>query len=357
MHAQRHRREAGGVVTSHRTCAGDATGVPPLTRFLCVALLVAASSLPAVAQGPEAYGVPHLFALPTATTTRQFGMGGVSTCVRDIGFPNPAFAGMLEQSQAALRVSCTDFDGGLELRGTQAWYATPIGDDQGVQLLGFWLDSDRGTIMTPAGGLPGTIEETDYAVHYGTRLSERWLVGGGVSPVLEAETRLLNPMTGGVVSFSDSDADFGFRIGALYQYADEGFAGLVFDHYTEDVTFQAPPMPAPQQFGFTSTEWALGVSGRLAEKLLGAVEWMELKSEDGGLEASSEGLHLGVEYEAVPGVSVRAGSNDGGLSLGAGYSRDGWVVNYAFIRDWNEDSVGAAFGGSDTHQLEIGGYW
>jgi hypothetical protein len=30
-------------------------------------------------------------------------------------------------------------------------------------------------------------------------------------------------------------------------------------------------------------------------------------------------------------------------------------VNYAYITsDWNDDAVGAALGGSDTHQLEIG---
>jgi hypothetical protein len=211
--------------------------------------------------------------------------------------------------------------------------------------------------MTPAGGLPGTIEETDVAVHYGARLSDRWLVGAGVSPILEAETRLFSPATGDVVSFSDSEASIGFRFGALYQYANEGYAGFVLDLYREDVTFQAPPMPAPQEFDFTSTEWALGVSGRLTERLLGAIEWLSLKSKDGALEASTEGLHFGLEYEATEDVAVRAGSNDGALSLGAGYNPEDWVVNYAYIKDWNDDAVGDAFGGSDTHQLEIGHYW
>ncbi|MGI5820300.1 MAG: hypothetical protein ACOX9R_19610 [Armatimonadota bacterium] len=328
-----------------------------MTRFLIATALAVAASLPAVAQGPEGYGVPHLFALPTATTARQFGMGGVTTCVEDVGFPNPAFAGMLEQQKAGLRLSCTDFDGGLKLKGTQAWYATPIGVDQGMQLLGFRLDSDRGTIMTPAGALPGTIEETDVAVHYGRRLSDRWLVGAGISPILESQTRLLHPASGDVLSFTDSKANLGFRIGGLYQYAEDGFAGLVFDWYTEDVTFQAPPMVAPEKFEFTSTEWALGVSGRLSETVLGAIEWMELKSKDRGFRAKTEGLHLGIEAEVVDGGALRIGSNDGSLSLGAGYERRDWVLNYAYIKDWNDDAVGAALGGSDTHQLEIGHYW
>lgn len=357
MCAMRHRCSVRGDVISGDSRAGGCLFVPPLKRLFITSLLVISASLPALGQGPEGYGVPHLFALPTATTTRQFGMGGTTSSLEDVGFPNPAFAGMLDSSRGGIRVSCTDFDGGLDLTGTQFWYATPIGEGEGMQLIGFDLDSDRGTIMTPAGGLPGTIEEQDLAIHYGRRLSERWVVGAGISPILESETRLFNPATGDAISFSESEATFGFRIGALYQYEEEGFVGLVFDHYTEDVTYQAPPMPAPEEFDFTSTEWALGASKRLAERWLGAIEWMELKSEDGGLEAKSEGLHLGVEYQAAPGVAVRAGSNDGGLSLGAGYSRDEWVVNYAFMKDWHEDSVGAAFGASDTHQLEIGGYW
>ncbi len=357
MHARRHRDDVrGGLVGGHfRT--GASSVVPSCVFVLMVTLLLTAAAPPTAAQGPEGYGVPHLFALPTATTTRLFGMGGVTTCVEDRGFANPAFAGMLEQQQALMRVSRTSFDGGLKLTGTHASYALPIGREQGMQFVGFRLDSDRGTIMTPAGGLPGTIEETDAAVHYGRRISEQWLAGIGVAPILEAKTRLRHPATGDVVSFSDSKANFGFRIGGLYQFDDEGFAGFVFDWYTEDVTFQAPPMPAPETFDFTSTEWALGVSGRLTENLLGAIEWMELKSRNGGARAKSEGLHLGVEYEATPAVALRAGCNDGGLSLGAGYSRDGWVFNYAYINDWNDDSVGQAFGGSDTHQLEVSHSW
>ena len=118
MYTQRHRRIRGNVVSGTRLSGGDAAS--SRGRILLVAVLAIVVSLPAFAQGPEGYGVPHLFALPTSTTTRQFGMGGVSTSLEDVGFPNPAFAGMLEGQQAAIRLSCTRFDGGLDLTGTQA---------------------------------------------------------------------------------------------------------------------------------------------------------------------------------------------------------------------------------------------
>ncbi len=324
---------------------------------LVLAAMALLLCLPAWAQGPEGYAVPHLFALPTATTTRQFGMGGTSSCLPDIGFPNPAFAGMLTGTRAGLRASWTDFDGGLDLTGTQAWYATPVGEGQGIQVLGFWLDSNRGGVMTPMGTVPGEIEEHDVAFHYGRRMSDTWLLGIGVSPILETEMNLYHPVDGSLVQHSDSEARLGGRLGTVYQFAPEGFAGFVFDWYTEDVNFQGPGMPAPMSFDFTSTEWALGVSMRLSPEMLAAAEWMELESKDGALVSRTDGLHVGVEYRASDRVLVRLGSSDAALTAGAGMAIGSWVINYAYIADWNGASVGAAFGGSDTHQVEIGGYW
>ncbi|MGC9318492.1 MAG: hypothetical protein ACP5KN_10740 [Armatimonadota bacterium] len=302
--------------------------------------------------------MPHLFALPTATTARQFGLGGVSTCVEDVGFPNPAFAGMLEGQKSGIRVSNTDFDGGMEATAWQGWYATTIGEGEGVQVLGLTLDSQRGSVtLGPDQALPGSIHETDMALHYGRRLSERWLVGGGASPVLHTTFNLYNPTDGSVMVHTDSTATFGFRIGALYEWGENALAGFVYDRYTEDVAFRSPEMPQTALLDFTSTEWAVGVSAPLSERVLGAAEWMELKSESGEMQSKSEGLHLGVEVAATPQLDLRLGSNDGTLALGAGYEVSGWVVNYAYLDDWNEDATGAALGGSETHQLEVAHVW
>lgn len=329
----------------------------PYARLLVLGALTVLACLPAGAQGPEGYAVPHLFALPTATTARQFGMGGISSCLPDIGFPNPAFAGMLRGAQGGLRASWTQFDGGLDLTGTQAWYATPVGEGQGIQVLGLWLDSNRGGVMTPMGAVPGEIEEHDAAIHYGRRMSDRWLLGVGVSPIMETEVNFYHPVDGSLVQHSDSEANIGGRLGAVYQFAPEGFAGFVFDWYTEDVGFQSAEMPAPMSFEFTSTEWALGVSARVSPELLAAAEWMELESRDDELSSRTDGLHVGVEYQVGDQVRLRLGSSDGALTAGAGAQFGEWVVNYAYIDDWNDASVGAAFGESDTHQVEFGRYW
>ncbi len=124
-----------------------------------LALLVAAS--PTFSQGEfvASYATPHLFALPTATTTRLFGMGGFVTCIKttrlfgmggfvtcikDVGFGNPAFAGTLQAGQGLARYSTTDFDGGLKMKGMQVSYAQPLRPGQsGWQVTYFSLDRQR----------------------------------------------------------------------------------------------------------------------------------------------------------------------------------------------------------------------
>lgn len=346
-----HVRTAQPIATLHHPARS------PLWAYFLLSVVVTVACSPAGAQGPESYTAPHLFALPTATTTRGFALGGVSSCLPDIGFPNPAFAGTLQAARGGLRVALTDFDGGMNLTGTQVWYAFPVGVDQGMQVLGLVLDCDRGGVTTPLGSVPGEIEEQDIAVHYGRRLSPTWLVGVGMAPLMKTEMNLYRPVDGSVLMRTESEAQFGGRVGTLYQFAPEGFAGFVFDWYTEDVDFVGPTAPGGAQFEFTSTEWALGASARVHERVVTAVEWMDLKSEDGPRRAHASGLHFGVEYAATPQIDVRLGSNDGELSLGAGGRLGDWVVNYTFLRDWNDDAVGASFGGSDTHMIEAGCYW
>jgi len=328
---------------------------------LCLTLLATAVvASPLFAQGDPAaqvagYGVPHLFGLPTATTTRLFGMGGITACIPDSGFPNPAFAGDLTTQNAGARYSLTDFDLGLKLKGLQGWYSTPVGSHDGIQVLAFWLDSDPGTVLTVGGALTGRMYEGDISIHYGRRVHDQVLVGIGLSPVLSTATELTNPVGGGIVQTLQSRVGIGARLGAVYEFDADSRLGIIVDRYTEDVTMVAPVVVGPIEFD--AWEYAFGVSHRVSPRLLVAAEWCELRNKANTVESIASGWHFGAEYNINPDATLRVGSNDGQLSAGFGYDGGRWAANYAYIKDWNNDLVGAALGGSDTQQIEVTTSW
>ena len=92
-------------------------------------------------------------------------------------------------------------------------------------------------------------------------------------------------------------------------------------------------------------------------ELLLAAEWCELKNEAGPVENIASGWHFGAEYMLTPQTAVRVGGNDGQISAGLGFDGGTWAANYSYIKDWNDESVGAFLGGSDTQQLEITASW
>ncbi len=326
--------------------------------LVTLALLVAAT--PAFPQ-PEfvaSYATPHLFALPTATTTRLFGMGGFVTCIKDVGFGNPAFAGTLQTSQGVARYSTTDFDGGLKMKGMQVSYAQPLRPGQsGWQVTYFDLDSDQGWVNAGGPMALATYEEQDLAVHYGQRVGERWVLGLGLSPLFETETNYSVSVPTPASERLKSKADFGFRVGGLYEVDELSRLGFVYDSYDEDVSWSGTMLGPPGSAGFKSTEMAIGISQQVSEQVLAAIEWQQLTTKGLGIKMGDSGFRLGAEVALNETWTARGGWNDGALSLGAGWTQDGWSVQYAFINDWNKDAVGASLGGSDTHQLEVRHQW
>ncbi len=324
-----------------------------------LALLVAATPAFPQAEFVASYATPHLFALPTATTTRLFGMGGFVTCIKDVGFGNPAFAGTLQAGQGLARYSVTDFDGGLKMKGAQVSYAQPLqpGRD-GWQVTYFNLDSDAGTVSAGGVNAQATYEEQDLAVHYGRRIGDRWVLGMGVSPLFDTETNYNAgpPLPPGSSERLQSDVDFGFRLGGLYEVDELSRLGFVYDHYRENVSWSGTILSAGSA-GFTSEEIAIGLSRQVSEQVLAAVEWQQLTTEGVGAKVGDSGFRLGTEVALNETWTARAGWNDGSLSLGAGWVGDGWSAQYAFINDWNDDMVGASLGGSDTHQFEVRRQW
>ena len=307
----------------------------------------------------DAYAVPHLFALPTAVTTRMLGMGGFVTCIQDVGFSNPAFAGTLTRSAALGRVALTDFDQGLALRGEQAAIAWPLEpNQQGLQFTGFRLRTRQpGPMVTPVGPVLASIREDDVAVHYGRRFSNQWVAGLGLSPLFRTETDLRNPLTGDLLAHLESKAKSGCRLGGLYQFADEGCVGFVFDYYQEDVTGSGLAFGPGATGKFISRELAVGVSRRLGDKIVGAVEWQQLTGSGAGTRQGDSGWRAGIEVQPNAQWTVRLGDNDGSFSGGVGLQSRAWSFQYAYVKDWNKDFVEERLGDSKTQSLEARITW
>ncbi|MFO7945309.1 MAG: hypothetical protein R6V19_00625 [Armatimonadota bacterium] len=329
-----------------------------VTLLTCLIAPLYAQQQPPAPPPLNTYALSHLFALPNATTTRLAGMGGFFTCIKDNGFANPAFAGTLEESNAVARISQTDTDSGLKLTGSQMSFAIPLADGgRGIQITHFRLGSDEATLSINGQQAVVDVDENDLSVHYGHRYNDRWVFGVAGSPQLKTDTTFANPADGSQVGKIHSDAGFGYRLGALRELEGGGWAGLVYDRYEEDVTGSGPLYGTGMSAEFRSEEWGIGVSRPLTDTVMGAIEWQQLESKGAGTKVGDSGIRFGVEAQVGPWWAVRAGSNDGALSLGAEFDNGKYSMEYAYIDDWNEDAAGAYLGGSTTHQLAIRASW
>jgi len=319
-------------------------------------LLVVA--LPATAQ-IDSYAVTHPFALPTATTTRLFGMGGFSSCVPDAGFANPAFAGALTRDSVVLRKSVTSFEGDLGFTCQQGSFAMPLERDrQGLQITAFRLNSNDALFPGFEGPTTLSFSEYDVSVHYGRRLSSNLLAGVAVSPLFHNGVRF--DVAGAPVSIARmrSKADWGFRAGAVYELGDRGWIGAVYDRYDETVNGAGPMFgPSPVEAKFHSEEIVTGIAYRFTDRLLAGVEWQQLKHETDGLDNAEAGLRFGLEGRLDDGLAFRIGSNQSAFSTGLGWSDKTWSLNYAYIQNWNDNIFGDVYGGSKTHSFEVTRSW
>ena len=308
------------------------------------------------------YAVAHPFGLASATTARQFGMGGPISCVWDRGFANPAFAGLQQEPNAGVRYSATGFDAGPSLNTLHAHYVHPLpGDAGGLQLSVLRLRSGSGTAPAPpplGGDVTVKLSEDDIALHYGRRVGPGWAAGISVTPYSRINVSLTHPALGTLLDV-EAKADIGARLGAVHEFAPGSFAGLVVDRYRE--TAQGHSLAfggGSARRTFTSELLAVGISHRVRPDVLGAVEYCTARTSRGSVRESLSGWRLGAEYRPVgmP-YAARAGLNDKRPTFGLGYDDRQWQVDYAFMSRWNDDIAAGQFGGSDTHQVQATYHW
>lgn len=218
------------------------------------------------------YSLVHPFGLASATTTRQFGMGGPVACVWDRGFGNPAYAATQEEANAGLRLSSTDFDNGAKLTSQHAQYVVPLKpNERGLEVNLFSLRSNTSTFPVPL-PIATTLElsEDDLSIQYGQRVNSHLTAGIGLSPYSRIKFNV-DGIPGPTVLDINVSSNVGARAGLAYQWgkpADKDFVGCVYDYYQETAEGTSILLPAPMRQVFHSDLLALGASRHLGHDLL-----------------------------------------------------------------------------------------
>jgi hypothetical protein len=331
---------------------------------LCAALVLSLTATGSCQDlGMESYSFIHPFGLTTATTTRQFGMGGQTACVWDEGFANPAFAATQKAQNAGVRLTSTQFSSGPELVSTHAHWVVPLRPDHsGLQLSLFSLETRSGQAVLMGSPSHLDLRETDIAVDWATRVGSGWVVGLSLAAVSKLKFDLRVPGGGPTLLRIDTEPTWGGRLGLLKEwgpdrgYGKRDYIGALYDYYQEDATGAGLLLDGTGantfDRSFHNSFFAAGASRHLSDDLMVAAEWARGVTHDGGLTETLTGWHFGAEYELPSGVALRAGMQDERTCFGFGVDKGHWKFDYAYMNRWNNDIAADLVGGSETHQVE-----
>ena len=332
-----------------------ATGI---RGICCGVLLAACSAATGQGMGPESFGLPGYFGMSTPATTRQMGMGAPVACLDGSQFGNPALAAVRLSPDASLRMVTTDPDRGPKIKSLLANYTHPLNPGiDGLQATFLSLDSSSGTTLLPGiGPVPAALSEDALIVDYGRSVDEKLSVGLCILGFESSEFRLKSAAGPALIAV-DADADYGARVGFAYEWIPGDFLGLTFSYAQHTVDATGLMLVGPARSVYHSTQFALGASRHITPQVTAVAEFRRGKTANGNRGSTSNGWHFGAEYAHPSSLCLRAGLADESPTFGLGYEREGWRLDYAFIRDWNDDAVGALFGGSDTHSLQLSYAW
>jgi hypothetical protein len=315
--------------------------------------------------GMDSYSFIHPFGLMTATTTRQFGMGGQAACVWDEGFANPAFAATQTAQNAGLRVTSTQFASGPEIISNHAHWVIPLRPNQtGMQITLFSLETRNG--LAPLMGATRSLDlrETDASVDYAMRLDSDWVAGVSIAFSSKLKFDLRVPGGAPVLLRVDAEPVWGGRVGLIRHWGPErandkqDYIGVLYDYYQEDADGTGLLLGGPDaEVSYHNSFFAGGASYHFTDDFMLAAEWARGVTHDGGLTETLSGWHIGGEYLLPTGVAIRAGMQDNRTCFGFGVDKGTWKFDYAYMNRWNDDIAADLLGGSETHQIECIARW
>lgn len=291
-------------------------------------------------------------------STRHLGMGAPMACVNDRQFVNPAFAALQEANNVGLRITTTDLGWGPDVTSFAGFYTHPLtpGRD-GLQIKLIALDgSGDGAMLQGVGGVRTEMSEEAFIVDYGRRIDNRLCLGLSILGYDRQKFGLM-PAAGPALADMSAKARYGVRVDAAYEWGPGGCLGLFYSHAENSVDAEGLIIAPAGHHVFHSEQFAVGISGAVADNLTGMVEYQYAGTDAGAVESSCVSWHFGAEYELDRGWALRAGLADDSPTFGMGYTGSNWTFEYAYINDWQKDALEPLFGSSDTHSVRAIWEW
>ncbi|NCO32691.1 MAG: hypothetical protein GW893_02310 [Armatimonadetes bacterium] len=318
--------------------------------------------------GPEIFSAPQAL---TFASVRTMGMGNISSVVVDPYSRNPAHAAWLEEPQANVVYANYSFNGGLDADYTMFRYEFPVKwtkHKDGLQLVYFNLDSNRGGVSITGAppGVPTQIQMEDQGVYlgYGFFITEKTALG--ISTALRnSRTRVYAPISfpvGPMTEVAEADSDSvitpKFRVAVQHELDDQWDFGAVLTASDQRATITLPGFVAADATDhFDQVDYDVGFAYHPNDKVTLAGEWFKRKLTSDSFAYRDEGLNFGAEVKAGDQWELRAGSHEGNPTLGFSYTNNDWKVEYAFVKDFEQDDLAPLFGDADLHTISLTKSW
>lgn len=319
--------------------------------------------------GPELYGVTHYYGSLNLTTARGHGLGAASATMRGVDSPNPAQAAYHDGVDANLRFARIRFESGTRFDSSLGAVSIPLGKKDGLKLTYAKVHSPERSSFAAA-VFPASrqrFSEENMGIYYGRQINEKLAVGVAAAPILTTHHRLSDTVAPGIDIRFDSKPitnrlnRLGGRVGADYQFASWGRAGVYYDNYWERVTMTVPDALAPgglttQRADFHDVGLTGGVELKPLPQLTFVAQRQRLSVTGGSFRTVNRNTSVGAEYEVGRGIALRTGRNSGSSTYGLGVTRGRFDLQVARAKNLANRELRPVFGNGNTFTTAELGY-
>lgn len=317
--------------------------------------------------GPEIFATTHFFGISRATSVRAYGMGGgIATTPGTLSL-NPAQMAFIENHEGKVRFGRTRFNDGTRFDSTMLAATLPLGKRDGLQIVGTDVRSpEKSSFAATAPGFAASTQvfrEHSITLLYGRRLSERLALGIGISPFLQARHELRGVDFGagtGTIRFAarpslNNLSHLGARLGFDYQFARWGRVSGLYDNFWEDAQMTVPAQLAPlatMKASFHETTLTGGLHLTPTRHLTLVIERDRSALSSNTFQLKAHNTYYGGEWQATKHLALRAGSNDGSPTFGAGWRKNRFSLQYAHVKNLAGDETRPIFGNNKSDVVE-----